>query len=47
MKKILVIDDSAEIREIIEQTLTCEGFRVLGAEDGVSGVELAKQELPD
>jgi two-component system, sensor histidine kinase and response regulator len=47
MKKILVIDDSAEIREIIEQTLTCEGFRVLGAEDGVSGVELAKHELPD
>ncbi len=47
MKNILVIDDSSEIREIIEQTLACEGFRVLGAEDGISGIEMAKQRLPD
>jgi two-component system sensor histidine kinase/response regulator len=47
MKKILVIDDTREVREIIEQTLSCEGFSVVGAEDGLSGVELAKRHVPD
>jgi two-component system, sensor histidine kinase and response regulator len=47
MKKVLVIDDSPEIRLIIEETLSMFGFATLSAEDGETGVELARQHLPD
>ena len=47
MKKVLVIDDTPEIRMIIEETLNMFGFSTLMAEDGESGVELAKKHLPD
>jgi len=49
MKKILVlvIEDSPEVREIICKTLSFKGFEVLTAEDGLSGVELARSHLPD
>jgi two-component system, sensor histidine kinase and response regulator len=47
MKKVLVIDDSPEIRMIIEETLGMFGFATLSAEDGERGVDLARTELPD
>ena len=47
MKKVLVIDDTPEIRMIIEETLGMFGFSTLCAEDGESGVELARENLPD
>src|SRR5688572_9260422 len=47
MKKVLVIDDTPEIRMIIEETLNMFGFSTLMAEDGESGVDLAKKHLPD
>ncbi len=47
MKKVLVIDDTAEIRMIIEETLQMFGFDVVMAEDGESGIEMARQHLPD
>src|SRR6266542_3704525 len=47
MKKVLVIDDSPEIRMIIEETLGMFGFKTVLAEDGESGVATAKAERPD
>jgi DNA-binding response OmpR family regulator len=47
MKKVLVIDDTPEIRMIIEETLNMFGFSTVMAEDGESGLELAKKHLPD
>ena len=46
-KKILVIDDSPEVREIVQETLRFSGLDVFAAEDGKLGVELARRQLPD
>lgn len=47
MKKILFIDDNADLREEILEALQFEGFDVLGASDGLEGIEVAKLEKPD
>ncbi len=46
-KKILVIDDTSEIRIIIAETLNVFGFTTLAAEDGLTGIRLAQEESPD
>jgi len=43
MTKILVIEDTAEIRENILDFLEAEDFEVMAATDGRSGLELARQ----
>lgn len=45
--KILVIDDETSITDFIQMGLEAEGFEVLCANDGVSGIRLARQMLPD
>ena len=45
--KVLVIDDTAEVRMIIEESLKIYGFTTMVADDGVSGVEMARQHAPD
>ena len=47
MKKILVIEDEAFIRENLIELLEIEGFEAIGAENGFVGVRLAKQYQPD
>jgi len=47
MKRILVIDDLPENVFILQDRLEHEGYEVLTAYDGKSGVEKAKSELPD
>lgn len=47
MKKILVIEDETQPREIFSRCLTFEGFVALAAENGTAGVKLAKTHLPD
>ena len=47
MKKILVIEDAAEMRRNLLTILKLEGFHALGAEDGRSGIEAARRERPD
>lgn len=47
MPKILAVDDSASLREMVRFTLTEEGYYVLEAEDGVQALELAKENLFD
>ena len=47
MKKILVIEDEAPLREDILEILDCLDFECLGAENGVVGVKQAQEYLPD
>lgn len=47
MAKILVIEDEETVRDNIWELLDAEGFETLVAENGVLGVELATQEVPD
>ena len=46
-KKILVVDDEQDIREIIRIPLTQDGFQVIEASNGKDAIELAKKEKPD
>lgn len=45
--KVLAIDDSRTIREMLRHALSAEGFEVLLAEDGVDGVEKLDAFNPD
>lgn len=44
---ILVIDDDASALDLMQRLLVREGYRVLTAEDGRSGLELARTNKPD
>ena len=46
-KTILVVDDDADIRELIGFNLHQAGFNVETAENGVRGIEKAIKTLPD
>jgi two-component system, sensor histidine kinase and response regulator len=47
MPKILVVEDSKEMLSNISMLLKMNGYEVFEAEDGVSGFEAAKKQLPD
>lgn len=47
MTTILMIDDQASIRELVELYLTSNGFRVVMACNGRDGLFVARQEVPD
>jgi two-component system, sensor histidine kinase and response regulator len=47
MRKILVIDDEAWLRNVIRLALEMRGFEVIEAEDGVAGDAQARAHLPD
>ena len=47
MTKILVIDDDASLREIIQLSLEHAGFEVIQADNGAHGVQQACAHLPD
>lgn len=46
-KKVLIIDDDAEYRQLIGEVLQLEGWRVLEAGDGEAGLELVSKDRPD
>lgn len=46
-KKILVIDDEADIREIVRLLLKDEGYEVIEAANGQEGILKAQNEKPD
>lgn len=46
-KTILVVDDEANLRQLLRQQLEAEGYIVKEAKDGKEAVVMAKQELPD
>jgi DNA-binding response OmpR family regulator len=47
MSKVLVIDDEAPIRLLCRVNLEAEGMEVLEAEEGETGLELARTRRPD
>lgn len=47
LNNILVIDDDPAVRGAFKLILEEEGYRVLEAENGLEGIELAKQYCPD
>lgn len=46
-KKILVIEDEITLQKAMREFLEGENFEVISAEDGQSGVEMARTEMPD
>ncbi|MCM8763607.1 MAG: response regulator [Candidatus Omnitrophica bacterium] len=46
-KKVLVVDDEEDIREIIKSRLISQGYNVLTAEDGMVALSIARREKPD
>jgi DNA-binding response OmpR family regulator len=46
-KKILVVDDKLEIRQLLKSYLTQEGFDVVAASDGKEALFAARQSKPD
>ena len=46
-KKVLVIEDQRDSREMLEVVLRQQGYKVITAEDGMAGLGLAKKEKPD
>ena len=47
MKKILIVDDSKEVRELVHATLGHNNYKVLEASDGNNAVEYALKHKPD
>ena len=45
--KILIIDDEHDFRQVIIKSLSKQGFEVVAASDGKTGVSLAAETLPD
>jgi two-component system alkaline phosphatase synthesis response regulator PhoP len=46
-EKVLVIDDEVKILNLVRSYLTKEGYEVLTAGDGVSGLKLAQESKPE
>ncbi|MBW4615523.1 MAG: DNA-binding response regulator [Desmonostoc vinosum HA7617-LM4] len=44
---ILVIEDDADTRNIFLASLEAEGFATMGAENGIVGIQQAREHLPD
>jgi two-component system phosphate regulon response regulator PhoB len=47
MKKILIVDDREEVRELVEVTLRSEEYLILQAESGEKALAIAGTEKPD
>jgi len=45
-QKVLVVDDELNLRTFIITLLETSGFKPIAAEDGVKGMELARQQKP-
>ncbi len=46
-KKILVVDDEKNIRFLLKEEMTDEGYDVITAENGAKALEKIKEEKPD
>lgn len=47
MKKILIVDDQLEVRELVSVTLEIGPYTILTAENGNQALEIARAEMPD
>ncbi|MBC2714146.1 MAG: response regulator [Desulfobacteraceae bacterium] len=46
-KTILIVEDETDILHLVEYHLKAEGYTVLAAQDGIKGLDLAIEQLPD
>lgn len=46
-KKILVVDDEPDLRDVLATLLNQEGYQILTANDGKMALESAKKNIPD
>jgi two-component system phosphate regulon response regulator PhoB len=46
MKKILIVDDQPEVRELVSVTLEVGPYQILTASNGEQALAVARQELP-
>ena len=47
MKKILLVDDEADLVALLESKLRNIGYQVITAQDGLDGLNKARNDLPD
>lgn len=47
MKKVLIIEDEPNIRELVLYNLGANGYNGIGADDGIMGITLVHTEKPD
>ena len=47
MRKILIVDDQPEVRELVRVTLEIGNYKILSAENGQQALEVARAEHPD
>ena len=47
MSKVLVVEDEAEVRELISSTLSIKGFDIVEAMDAEAGLEAFKEHKPN
>jgi DNA-binding response OmpR family regulator len=47
VKKVLVIEDEADLRANVARILKAEGYEVIAAANGAAGVEAALAQMPD
>jgi len=46
-KKILIVDDEAQLVEMVKMRLEASGYEIISAHDGQEGLDKAKKEKPD
>jgi len=47
MKKVMVVDDSPTMRQLIAEALNGKGYHIITADDGEEALQKASKELPD
>ena len=47
MKKIVLIEDDADLYSLVQYNLEKEGFQVVGSQTGKGALELCRRERPD
>jgi CheY-like chemotaxis protein len=47
MKKILIVDDQVEVRDLVEVTLRVGEYCIFQAASGIEALEIARKEKPD
>ncbi len=47
MKQLLIIEDDSNLRNVITELFSENGFNVLSANNGITGIKLAKEFIPD
>lgn len=47
MKKILIVDDQFEVRELVEVTLRVKDYRIFKAKSGEEAIKIVRDEKPD